>query len=107
MITPLHSACVCVCVHAHTSVCWGLEGGEGTKVEEGKMGSAEAARPEGRNEGITKEETGWGPVLSQVLRTSKSGPASQQPRYCHLPKASQRHQRQERAAVLRNRSAGG
>ena len=55
------------------SVCWGLVGGEGTKVEEGKMGSDEAARPEGWNEGITKEETGCGPVLGQVLRTSKSG----------------------------------
>lgn len=45
------------CVRA----CWGLEGAEGTRVEEGKMGAAEAARPEGWNEGIIKEEMGWGP----------------------------------------------
>ena len=67
-------------------VCWGLEGAEGTRVEEGKMGAAEAARPEGWNEGIVKEETGWGPVL----RTCKSGAASQRHRYHRSPGASQR-----------------
>ena len=35
------------------------------------MGSAEAARPEGRNKGTTKEETGCGPCSARC-----QGPAS-------------------------------